>query len=66
MTAAIGAIGLIAAAVGTTLWTFADPATNGPVFALLIGGIAVSYAAVLAAAIAVRSVQTRGFDRTTP
>jgi hypothetical protein len=66
ITAAIGAIGLIAAAVGTTLWTFADPATNGLVFALLIGGIAISYLAVLVAAVAVRSVQTRGFDRTTP
>ncbi|HEX7430879.1 MAG TPA: hypothetical protein VF293_01695, partial [Candidatus Limnocylindrales bacterium] len=66
ITAAIGAIGLIAAAAGTTLWTFADPATNGLVFALLIGGIAISYLAVLVAATAVRSVQTRGFDRTTP
>ena len=45
------------------LWTFADPATNGLVFAILIGGIAVSYVAVLVAAI---SMQTRGFDRTTP
>jgi cytochrome c oxidase subunit IV len=66
ITAAISAIGLIAAAAGTTLWTFVDPATNGLVFALLIGGIAISYLAVLVAATAVRSVQTRGFDRTTP
>jgi hypothetical protein len=63
---AIGAIGLIAAAAGTTFWTFVDPTNNGPVFALLIGGIAISYVAVLVAGTAVRSVQTRGLDRTTP
>jgi hypothetical protein len=63
---AVGAIGLIGAAVGTTLFTFVDPSKNGLVFGLYIAGIAISYLAVLVAGIAVRAVQTRGFDRTTP
>ena len=37
----IGAIGLIAAAAGTTFWTFIDPSTSGAPFALYIGGIAI-------------------------
>ena len=43
----IGAIGLIAAAAGTTFWTFIDPSTSGAPFALYIGGIAICYLAVL-------------------
>ena len=50
----IGAIGLIAAAAGTTFWTFIDPSTSGAPFALYIGGIAICYLAVLGASIAVR------------
>ncbi len=60
---AVGAIGLLAAAFGTTLWTFADPSQSGPVFALYIAGIAISYLAVLVAAGTVRSVQVQAFDR---
>ncbi len=59
---AVGAVGLVASAVGTTLWTFVDPSTTGPVFALYIAGIAVSYLAVLVAAFAVRSAQTEALD----
>ncbi len=63
---AVGATGLVAAFLGTTLWTFVDPSNNGPSYVLYIAGIAISYAAVLAAAVAVRTVQTRGFDPATP
>ncbi|HYM84982.1 MAG TPA: hypothetical protein VEY67_12625 [Candidatus Dormibacteraeota bacterium] len=64
VTIAVGALGLIAAAVGTTLWTFVDPSQNGAVFALYVAGIAVSYLAVLLAAMAVRTAHTRGYERT--
>ena len=63
---AIGAVGLITAAAGTTLRTFVDPSNSGPVFALFIAGIALSYLAVLVAGLAVRTAQTREVDRTTP
>ncbi|HEY5434958.1 MAG TPA: hypothetical protein VIK13_06980 [Candidatus Limnocylindrales bacterium] len=62
---ATGAIGLLAAAAGTTLWTFADPSTSGAPFALYIGGIAICYLTVLVASVAVRPVQTQAVDRTT-
>jgi hypothetical protein len=62
---ATGAIGLLAAAAGTTLWTFADPSTSGTPFALYIGGIAICYLTVLVASVAVRPVQTQAVDRTT-
>ncbi len=60
----IGAIGLVAAAVGTTLWTFLDPSKTGPVFALYIAGIGVSYLAVLVAAFAVRRAPKQAPDPT--
>jgi cytochrome c oxidase subunit IV len=63
---AIGAAGLIAAAVGTTLWTFVDPSNSGPVYGLYIAGIAISYVTILVAAVAVRSAQTQGFSRPIP
>jgi hypothetical protein len=62
----IGAIGLIAAAAGTTFWTFIDPSTSGAPFALYIGGIAICYLAVLGASIAVRPVKHLEADRSTP
>jgi hypothetical protein len=49
---AIGAIGLIGAAVGTMLWTFADPSTTGAPYALYVGGIAFAIMAVLVAGLA--------------
>jgi hypothetical protein len=63
---AAGAIGLVAAAGGTTLWTFVDPSRSGVPFALYIGGIAICYLAVLIASIAIRPDQTRVVDRPTP
>jgi putative flippase GtrA len=63
---AVGATGLVAAFLGTTLWTFVDPSHNGPSYVIYVAGIAISYLAVFAAAIAVRTVQTRGFDPATP
>ncbi len=60
---AVGAIGLVAAAAGTTLWTFADPSHTGPVFALYIAGIVISYVTVLVAAFAVRSAPRQALDR---
>lgn len=63
---ATGAAGLIGAAVGTTLWTFVDPSQSGPVFALYIAGIAISYLAVLVAGLAVRAALTQEVERTTP
>jgi hypothetical protein len=48
------------------MWTFVDPSNSGPSYVLYVAGIAISYAAVLAAAVAVRTVQTRGFDPATP
>ena len=62
----IGAIGLIAAAAGTTFWTFIDPSTSGAPFALYIGGIAISYLAVLGASIAVRPAKSLVADHPTP
>jgi hypothetical protein len=63
---AIGAIGLIAAAVGTTFWTFIDPSTSGTPFALYIGGIAICYLAVLVASVAVRPANILEAGRSTP
>lgn len=54
-TIAIGAAGLVAAVVGTTLWTFVDPSNSGPSYWIYIGGIAIAYLAVLAVAATVRS-----------
>lgn len=59
----IGATGLIAAAVGTTLLTFVDPSQSGPIFGLYIGGIVISYVAVLVAGFAVRAAHVEGFAR---
>ena len=59
---AVGAVGLIAAAAGTTLWTFVDPSTSGAPFALYIGGIAICYLAVLGASIAVRPASIQEAD----
>ena len=56
-TIAIGAAGLLAAVVGTTLWTFVDPSNSGPSYWLYIGGIAIAYLAVLAVAVMVRSTK---------
>jgi hypothetical protein len=63
---AVAATGLVAAFAGTTLWTLADPSNSGPAFALYLGGIAISYVAVLVAGLAVRSARTQGFSRTAP
>ena len=63
---AVAATGLVAAFAGTMLWTLADPSTGGPVFTLYIAGIALAYAAVLVAGLAVRSAHTQGFTRTAP
>lgn len=63
---AVGAIGLLAAAFGTTLWTFVDPSTSGLPYYLYIAGIAISFLAIVIAALAVRTGPTEAFDRTTP
>jgi hypothetical protein len=63
---AIGAIGLVAAAAGTTFWTFVDPSTSGVPFALYIGGIAICYVAVLVASLAVRPGKSLEAGHSTP
>ncbi|HEY5520107.1 MAG TPA: hypothetical protein VIK08_05565 [Candidatus Limnocylindrales bacterium] len=63
---AVGAIGLLAAAFGTTLWTFVDPSTSGLPYYLYIAGIAISFLAIVIAALAVRTVPAEAFDRTRP
>jgi hypothetical protein len=63
---AIGAIGLIGAAVGTMLWTFADPSTTGSSYALYVVGVAFAVMAVLVAGLAVRTVHLREFSRSMP
>lgn len=61
---AVGAGGLIAAAAGTTLWTFVDPSNSGPSYWLYVAGIAVSYLSVLVAAVAIRSAQPQAVTQT--
>jgi hypothetical protein len=53
-----GGIGLLAAVVGVTLWTFADPANSGLAFAIYLAGSMIAYLAVLVAGVAVRSAQS--------
>jgi hypothetical protein len=53
----IGAAGLFGALVGTTLWTFADPANNGISFGIYVAGSALTYLAVLFGAIAIWSIK---------
>jgi len=60
----LGAVGIVAAVTGTTLWTFVDPSNTGASYAIYIASIALVYLTVLVAGAVVRSVQTRGFDRT--
>jgi hypothetical protein len=52
-----GALSLLGALVGTTLWTFADPANNGLSFGIYAAGTILAYVAVLAGAIAIRAVR---------
>jgi hypothetical protein len=63
---ATGSIGLLAAAAGTTFWTFVDPSQSGVPFALYIGGIAICYLTVLIASVAVRPAQSQPLNRSTP
>ena len=51
------ALGLVGAIVGTTLWTFVDPATNGISFGVYLAGAGLSYLAVLFGAIAIWSTK---------
>ena len=53
-----GGIGLLAAVIGVTLWTFADPANSGLAFAIYLAGSMIAYLAVLVAGVAVRSAQS--------
>jgi hypothetical protein len=48
------ALGLVAALVGTTMWTFIDPSNNGLSFGVYVAGAGLSYLAVLFGAIAIR------------
>jgi hypothetical protein len=50
-------LGLLGAFVGTTLWTFADPANNGISFGIYMVGTALSYLAVLFGAFAIRAAK---------
>ncbi|HLX36120.1 MAG TPA: hypothetical protein VKR30_12865 [Candidatus Limnocylindrales bacterium] len=63
LTIAVGATGLVAAVAGTTLWTFVDPSNTGPLYWLYIGGIAIAYLAILAAAVTVRSTLTGNLEQ---
>jgi hypothetical protein len=55
---AVTAVGLLAALVGSTLWTFADPSNNGLSFGIYITGTALAYAAILLGALAIRVART--------
>ncbi len=59
-------IGLLAALVGVTLWTFADPANNGASFAIYLAGTAVSYLGVFVGAILIRGAHVGTFRRDYP
>ncbi len=52
-----GAIGLVAAVVGTTAWTFVDPSNGGVSFGVYVAGAALSYLAILLGAVAIRSIK---------
>ena len=56
-------LGLGAAGVGSTLWTFADPAKYGAAFWLYIAGTTVSYLAILATAWSIRATTVQRFER---
>lgn len=51
------AIGLVAAVVGTTLWTFVDPSNSGISFGIYVAGAALSYLAILFGAVAIRWIK---------
>jgi hypothetical protein len=51
------ALGLVGALVGTTLWTFVDPANNGISFGVYVAGSVLSYLAVLFGAVAIWSIK---------
>jgi hypothetical protein len=51
------ALGLVAAIVGTTLWTFVDPSNNGVSFGVYVAGAALSYLAILFGAFVIRSAK---------
>ena len=56
-------LGLGAAVVGSTLWTFADPAKYGAAFWLYIAGTTVSYLAILATGWSIRGTTVERFER---
>ncbi len=56
-------LGLGAAVVGSTLWTFADPAKYGAAFWLYIAGTTVSYLAILFTAYSIREAKVRRYER---
>ncbi|HEY4752289.1 MAG TPA: hypothetical protein VIH37_03320 [Candidatus Limnocylindrales bacterium] len=60
---AVGAVAVLAVLAGVTLWTFADPSTSGAPYYLYLAGVVASYAAVLAAGLAVRPVKVAAFSR---
>ena len=65
-TIGLAAAGIIAAVVGTTMWTFVDPSQTGLAFGLYVAALVLSVASVLSSGFAVRSARTEAFDRTTP
>jgi len=64
-TIGLAAAGVVAAVVGTTLWTFVDPSQSGIAFGLYVAALVLAVAAVLTSGFAVRSARTEAFDRTT-
>ncbi len=58
--------GLAAAVAGTTLWTFADPSKEGAAFWIYIAGLAVSYLAIVFAALTIRAAAVHRYERSVP
>jgi hypothetical protein len=56
-------IGLTAAVIGSTLWTFADPAKYGVPFWVYIAGLVVSYVAIFVTAFSIRQTKINTFER---
>ena len=55
--AAVAGLGLLGAFLGTTLWTFADPANNGVSFGIYVAGTAFVYVGLVLGALAIRLVR---------
>ena len=62
--AGLGVMAVVAAVVGTTLWTFVDPSNGGVAYGIYIAGIVIGFLTVLAAGVVVRAARTHPVART--